>query len=77
MADDTLSRRSGVPTQLTGLAAHPVNIFEPNMLLSEGLSKFLKTQRGFAAKGPAQKPENRPSYEDIIKQHMLKFPYNI
>ncbi|MFZ1988565.1 MAG: L,D-transpeptidase family protein [Alphaproteobacteria bacterium] len=74
---DALSRRSGIPTQVTGLAAHPVNIFEPNMLLSEGLSKFLKTQRGFAAKPPAKPGERRPSYEEIIKEHMLKFPYNI
>ncbi|HXZ67125.1 MAG TPA: L,D-transpeptidase family protein [Alphaproteobacteria bacterium] len=74
---DVLARRSGIPTQLTGLAAHPVNIFEPNMLLSEGLSKFLKTQRGFAAKPAAKPGERRPSYEEIIKEHRLKFPYNI
>ncbi len=74
---DTLARRSGIPSQITGLISHRVNIFEPEMLLSEGLSNFLKAQRGFDAKGPAKPPENRPAYEDIIKAHRLKFPYNI
>ena len=74
--DDTLARPSGVPVQVTSIARE-VNIFEPNMLLSEGLTKFLKTQRGFAAKAPAKPGEHRPSYEEIIKEHMLKFPYNI
>lgn len=74
--NDALTRRSGVPVQITSLATHPVDIFEPNMLLSEGLSSFLKAQRGFAAKASAPK-ENRPSYQDIIQQHRLKFPYNI
>jgi len=75
--DDALTRLSGVPIQVTSVATHQVNIFEPNMLLSQNLSRFLRTQRGFAAKVPATPAERRPSYEQIIKEHMLKFPYNI
>ena len=77
VANDTLQRRSGIPTQITAVSAHPVNIFEPQMLLSEGLSNFLKTQRGFAPKLGVKPAENRPSYQDIIQQHRLKFPYNV
>jgi L,D-transpeptidase ErfK/SrfK len=69
-----LERRSGVPTQITSLSSHPVNLFEQNMALKGGIGAALNARQGFDAEQAAKR---KRAAEELRKRHMLEDPYNI
>ena len=69
-----LERRNGIPTQITNVTTHPIDIFAPTMALRESLGAFMEASKGFAAKA---KPPQEPSAEELLREHRLRFPYNI
>jgi L,D-transpeptidase ErfK/SrfK len=79
VASIALERRSGVPTQITNVNSHYVNIYEPNLALSENLRALLRPSFGFAPTSkPSAKPTRpEPSDAELLREHRLKFPYNI
>lgn len=74
-----LERRSGIPTQITSPAAHPIDLMEHNMVLSAAFERAIRTQKGFGAvSAPANRTdEEKRVIEELRQEQLRKDPYNI
>jgi L,D-transpeptidase ErfK/SrfK len=68
-----LERRNGIPTQITAVTSHPVNIFEGKMAFHLSVRKDLALQSALSA---AEKMEKKRFADEWLKQHEREFPYH-
>ena len=74
-----LERRSGIPTQITSLTSHPIDLGEPKIAMQGIIERAMrKTQNGFASGTVAKRtPEQQRAVEEMLKEQLRKDPYNI